>query len=86
MRAGRAGLMCRAPVSSRARYPVRDQVVEHGAVDDVGEASLEAAHGLVGGLPGSDLAVVVGAALGGVSELNDGHHVQHHVDLPVPAA
>ena len=37
-------------------------------------------------LPSALLAVVVGAALGGVAELDGGHDVQDPVDLPVPAA
>src|SRR5665811_2284323 len=78
--------MCRSPVPSRACRLGRDVVVEHGSVDDVGQASLQAAHGLVVALPGGHFPVVVGASFGAVAELNDGHHVEHHVDLSVPAA
>jgi len=40
--------MCRSPVPSRACRLGGDVVVEQGPVDDVGQASLQAAHGLVG--------------------------------------
>ena len=73
-------------MSSRACRSVPRPVVEHRAVDDVGEASFEAAHGFVGGFAARLLAVVVGAAFGGVAELDDGHDVQDPVDLPVPAS
>jgi hypothetical protein len=62
MRAGRAGFRDVSPVSSRAR-PRRcrvggDDVVEHGAVDDVGQASFDAAHSFVRRLACCDLPVV----------------------------
>src|SRR5215468_10920527 len=85
MRAGRAGVRDVSPVSSRAR-PRAGEVVEHAVVDEVGEPAFQAAQGLVGGLPGGDFSVVAGAALGGVAQLDHGHHVQCLVDLAVPAA
>lgn len=53
-------------MSSRAVALGGDEVVEHGAVDDVGQASSPAAHGFVRAFPDGDLAVVIGRALGGV--------------------
>jgi hypothetical protein len=53
---------------------------------EVGEPALQAAHGLVGGLPGSDFAVVVGAARGGVAQRDHGHHARCLAGLAVPAA
>src|SRR5664279_1041926 len=78
--------MCRSPVPSRACRLGGDVVVEQCPVDDVGQASLQAAHGLVGGLPGGHFPVVVGPSFGAVAELNDRHHVEHRADLSVPAA
>jgi len=63
-------------VASRAclRCPV---VEDHLVVDDVGEPTLEGAHGFHGCLPGGNLAVVVGAAFAvAVAELDDGHDRQ----------
>jgi len=77
-------------VSSRTRPRAggfgRDEVVEHRAVDDVGESALEAAHGFVRGFPSGDLAVEVRPAFRGITELDYGHHVQRLVDLAVAAA
>ncbi len=86
MRAGRAGLRDVSPVSSRGRPGAGDEVAGHGLLDEVGEPALKAAHGLVESLPGSDFAVVAGAARGGVAQLNHGHHVQGLAGLAVPAA
>ena len=53
----------------------------------VGEAALEAAHGLVAGLALGDLAVVVGAAEAVAhADLGERSDVQCQVQLPVPAA
>jgi len=60
-----------------------DRVVDHVAVDDVGQPSLHASHGFHRGLTIEFLAVVVGTSLGLVTQLNSGHHVQNPVDLPV---
>src|SRR6185503_823032 len=46
--------------------------------------AFEAAHRLHRGLAGGDLAPDVGAAVGVVAELDDGHDVQDAVDSPVP--
>src|SRR6185503_5435428 len=46
--------------------------------------AFEAAHRLHRGLAGGDLAPDVGAAVGVVAELDDGHDVQDAVDAPVP--
>jgi hypothetical protein len=70
-------------VSSRARFRAPG-VSDHLVIDDVRQPAFEGAHRFAGCLPGGDFAVVVGAALGGVAELDDGHDVQHPVDLPVP--
>jgi hypothetical protein len=48
-----------------------------------GEPPFEGAHCFHRRLPGGDLAVVVGAAFGVVTELGDGHDVQGAVDLAV---
>lgn len=70
-------------MSSRAR-PQPAGVVLHLAGHHIGELAFEDSHGFHRGLPGGDLAVVVGAALGGVAELNHGHDVQDPVDPSVP--
>jgi hypothetical protein len=54
------------------------------AIDDVGQAALEAAQGLHGSLAGGELAPVVGAAFGVVADLHDGLDVQDAIDPPVP--
>src|SRR3954465_13748844 len=56
------------------------------SVDDVGESSLEAAQCLQGCLAGGELAAVVGAAVGVVTQLHDGGDVQHVVQPAVPGA
>ena len=62
-------------------------IEDHLVVDDVGEPTLEGAHGFHGCLPGGNLAVVVGAAFAvAVAQLHDGHDVQDPVDLPVARA
>jgi hypothetical protein len=48
------------------------EVVEHGAVDQVGEASFEAAQGFSVGLALGAFAQVVGAAFGVGADLGDG--------------
>jgi hypothetical protein len=60
-----------------------DRVVEHGAVDDVGQPSCQGAHGFHGGLPVGFAAVEVGTSLGWVAQLDGGHDVDGPVDLPV---
>ena len=67
---------------SRACRYVPGGVSDHRAIDDVGEASFEEAHRLVGGLAAGFGAVEVSAAFGGVAELNDGHDVQDPVEVP----
>lgn len=52
-------------------------------VDGVGQASFEAADGLLGCFAVGEFASVVGAALGVVVELDDGHDVQDSVDASV---
>ena len=72
-------------MSSRAR--LRGAGVGHHLPEHyVGQAALEGAHGFHRGFPGGDFAVVLGAALGGVAELDYRHDVRHAVDLPVPGA
>ena len=69
-------------VSSRARprsAGIRRELPEH----HVREPALQAPHGLHRRFPGGDLTVVVGAALGGMAELDHRHDVQGAVDLPV---
>jgi hypothetical protein len=56
------------------------------AVDDVGQASFEAAQGFHRGLAGGELASVVGAALGVVAQLHDGGDVDDVVDPAVAGA
>src|SRR5215813_1698553 len=80
--AGHAGCQSRPRVPSRARLPC-PVVEDHLVVDDVGQAAFEGAHGFPGCFAGGDFAVVVGAAFGGVAELDDGHDVQRAVDLAV---
>jgi hypothetical protein len=53
------------------------------AVDHVGQAAAQAAHGFHGGLALGDPAPVVGAAGGVVAELDDAGHVQHVIDAAV---
>ena len=60
-------------------------VVDHGPVHDVGQPSFEQPHRLVGGISAGSGAVEVGAALGGVAQLDDGRDAQHLVDLTVAA-
>ena len=48
-----------------------------------GQPAFERAHRFHRCFPGGDFAVVVGAAISGVAELDDGHDVQSPVDLPV---
>jgi hypothetical protein len=59
------------------------RVVGHGAVDHVGEASLEAAHGFFAGLASGSFALVVVPAWGRSLDLGHGHDVQRVVQLPV---
>ena len=68
-------------MSSRARHRVRERIVDHVPVDDVREPALEAAHRFHRGLAGGFLSVEVGASLGGVAQLDGGHHVQDAVAL-----
>jgi hypothetical protein len=56
------------------------------AVDDVGQASFEAAQGFHRGLAGGELASVVGAALGVVAQLHDGGDVDDVVHPAVAGA
>jgi hypothetical protein len=56
------------------------------AVDDVGQASFEAAQGFHRGLAGGELASVVGAALGVLAQLHDGGDVDDVVDPAVAGA
>jgi hypothetical protein len=55
-------------------------------VYDVGEPAREGSHRFHGGLAGGLLGVEVGAALGGVAQLDDGHDVQCPVDPAVAGA
>jgi len=72
-------------VSSRTR--LRGAGIGHDLPEHhIGQAAFEGAHRFHRGFPGGDLAVVAGAALGSVAELDHGHDVQHAVDLPVPRA
>jgi len=71
---------------SRARRFSPFLVGEHAGEDDVGQASFEGAHGHHGRHPAGLAGVVVDAAFGLVSELDDGHDVQGPVDPPVPGA
>src|ERR1700722_12678306 len=48
-----------APLLSRCGQQRGLRVVDHGAVDDIGEASLEAPHGFFVGLAGGSFALVV---------------------------
>jgi hypothetical protein len=57
--------------------------VDHGAVDDVGEAPFEAAHGFFVCLAGGWFALVVNAARRGSLDLGHGHDMQRVVQLPV---
>src|SRR2546423_1770570 len=69
-------------MSSRAcRYAMC--VADHGAVDDVGQATLQTPHGLHAGLAVGELAPVMGATLGVVTQWHDGHDVQEPVDPAV---
>ena len=62
-------------------------IEDHLVVDDVGEPTLEGAHGFHGCLPGGNLAVVVGAAFAvAVAQLHDGHDVQDPGDAPAERA
>ena len=61
------------------------RVVDHGAVDDVGEAPLEAAPGFFVGLSGCSFALAVFAAGGRSLDLGHGHDMQRVVQLPSPA-
>ena len=61
-------------------------VVAHLLVDDVGQASFQAAHRFHGGFAGGDFPVVVAASFRVGAQLHDGHDVQHPVDAPVPRA
>lgn len=71
---------------SRARRPGGVLVTGHLPVDDVGQASFEAAHGFHRGLPAGFPGVVVGASFGLVAQLDDGHDVQCPVDPAVAGA
>jgi hypothetical protein len=69
-------------MSSRAcRYALG--VGDHPAVDDVGQAAFQAPHRFHACLAVGQSALVVGAAGGVVTELDNGHHVQHSVDPAV---
>ncbi len=57
--------------------------MDHGAVDDVGEAPLEASHGFFVGFPGGSFALVVVPARGCSLDLGLGHDMQRVVQLPV---
>ncbi|HEY5455279.1 MAG TPA: hypothetical protein VIJ96_07405 [Acidothermaceae bacterium] len=61
-------------------------VVAHLLVDDVGQASFQAAHRFHGGFAGGDFPVVVAASFRVGAQLHDGRDVQHPVDAPVPGA
>ena len=54
------------------------------AVDDVGQASLQTPQRFHRGLASGELAAVLGAALGVVTDLHDRGDVQHVVHPPVP--
>ena len=60
--------------------------MDHGAVDDVGEASLEAAHGFFVCFAGGSFALVVVLAQGWPLDLGHGHDMQRVVQLPVAGA
>ena len=57
----------------------------HVAVDDIGESSLEAAHGFAVGLSFSTFASVVGAAFGVGADLGECDGEEGAVELPVAA-
>ena len=69
MRAGRAGLCSRTPVSSRARHRANG-IGDRVSVGDVGQPALEAAHGLHRRPARCLLPVVVGASFGRVAQLD----------------
>src|SRR5215212_10262258 len=91
MRAGHAGRRAvpgfpPGPASSRWWLCGRPASVgDETGVDTVGDLALEGADGFLGGLSLGDLAVVVSATLGVVSELGDRRDVQGVVDLAIPA-
>jgi hypothetical protein len=62
---------------------MRDGVVEHLPVDDVGQPAFQTPHCFHIGFAAGHLAVEVGASLGGVAQLHGRHDVQHLVDLAV---
>ena len=58
-------------------------VITEPAVDDLGELSFQAAHGLPGTLPLVDLAAIVVVPGAWVHALHVGHQVQCGVEFPV---
>jgi hypothetical protein len=62
-----------------------DGVVEHGAVDDVGQAAFQRSHRFHRGLAVDFATVVVGGSFGRVPELDGGHDVQGPVICRFPA-
>ena len=61
-------------------------VYEHGAVDDVGKVTLEAARALRPGLSLGSLTLEVGSRRSVVARLREGHDVQGVVELAIAAA
>ena len=61
-------------------------VSQHAGEDHVGQAPLEGAHGHHGRPAAGPAGVVVGAALGRVPQLHDGHDVQGPGDAPAERA
>ena len=72
-------------MSSRARYSVRCASATRRAVHGVGDATLQRAQRFLLRLALVDLALVVGAARGVVTDLGDGDDVQRVVQLAVAA-
>jgi hypothetical protein len=70
---------------ARARFPLL-LVSQHAGEDDVSQAPSVGAHGHHGRHSAGSALVVVGAALGLVSQLDHRHGVQDPVDAAVPGA
>ena len=72
-------------VSSRERQR-GNRIVDHGAVDDVGQSAFEAPQGFFVALAGSTFALVVSLARWFAADLSDGHDVQRVVELAIADA
>ena len=55
-------------------------------VDGIRQAPAQAAHRFHAGLPGGELALVVGAARSVIAQLDDACHIQHVVQPAIPGA